>query len=209
MYEVQKLEAIRLRSEEHRSLKEIANLLGRNKSTVHYWLKGSGAKQLSLEELKRRQAIRSKTYSENAKKKREAGRSKFHIASVQPMTRQQKGRVAEAAILFRLALHGFEVLRHVFDGCSSDWVIISKSGIAIRLQVKWMWRGKFGAPGLRLTTTVSGKRKRSYVHGEVDFFIGYDLYTDTAYIFHTSAVRGKKMQFAIPEAAEAWDLLRR
>lgn len=208
MYEVQKIEAIRLRNEERKSLKEIARLLGRNKSTVHYWLKGKDAKPLSKEELRVRQEKRSRTYSENARKRREANQSRFYTASVTSMTRQQKGQIAESAILFRLALHGFSVLRHVFDGCSSDWVVLSQSGVARHIQVKWMGRGKVGSPLMRLTTTVTGNKKRRYSKGEVDFFVGYDLYTDTAYIFAADRVGAKVTKTATAAAAERWDLLR-
>jgi len=41
----------------------------------------------------------------------------------QPRTREDKGRIAEAAVLFRLTLRGMRTFRSVFEGDTADFLV--------------------------------------------------------------------------------------
>jgi transposase-like protein len=202
-------EAIRLRNEERRSIGEICKQLGVQKSTVHYWISRAIASKLTAEELSERRAKHYRTLSENARVKREAGRSKYYDAVTRDLTSREKGQIAEAAILFRLTLHGFEAFRCVFEGYSTDWMVLDSTGKTRRIQVKWMTRQAHGQPFMTLVTRVGTGKYRRYRKGEVDFLVGYDLYSDTAYVFDAGRVTNLKVKTAELEAKERWDLLRR
>src|SRR5215210_4368065 len=97
-----KAEAIRLRVEERLSLREIAAITGAAKGSLSLWLKPH---RLTEEERK----ARSKTAKRYIAPKKDHGEESRHNKTVvwQSLSNQRKGRIAEAAILFRLALHGF------------------------------------------------------------------------------------------------------
>lgn len=206
MHTVQKKqEAIRLRNDERRSLGEIARILGLNKSTVYYWLNHV---PLTKDELASVLKKRGKKFSEAATQRRLANESKFHkmVASEQ-LSRQRKCRIAEAATLYRLALLNFEVFGTPFEGDVADWIVVTPDRHCLRIQVKWLFRAKQGMPQLPLThSAFTGKRLR--YEEEVDAFVGYDLYTDVAYVYLAEEVRDlKRVKSVTADAAERWDKL--
>lgn len=52
-----------------------------------------------------------------------------------------------------------------------------------------------------------GRARRRYADGSIDFIVGYDLFTDTAYVWAWGEVRDKVCVTICPEAAERWDKL--
>jgi len=191
------------------SLDEIARELSVSRSTVHYWLTVINPIPLTAAELKRKRQARDVRYSENAAAKRLADESKFHKATVDlKLSRAQKCRIAEAAVLFRLALRGYRILQPVFDGDKVDWLIGSDDSADYkRVQVKWMRRGDYGRPFCGATCMSENKRRR-YRADEIDVLVGYDLYTDTAYVFTAAELRSRAAVSATNDAVERWDKLR-
>lgn len=197
-----KQEAIRLRLEERKSIIEIMVALGRSKSTVYHWLRDL---PLSPEE-RRIRKIRSGSVSRRSKARALASPSKFYLAvKASELDRNRKGRIAEAAVLFRLALLGFDVYGRMFDGQKADWVVDG-----VKLQVRfscWTRRG-----GLPVTSLRCGggprntKKRRRLAEDEFDILVGYDLYTDTAFVWDREEVQHLRSGIsACPEAAERWD----
>lgn len=135
--------------------------------------------------------------------------SKHHkIVEDQDFTRHQKAKIAESAILFRLCLHKLIAFGAAFDGEKSDWLVETENGIK-KLQVKWIRVGNKGERYVKLQCTEGHNKTRRYKEGEFDFIIGYDLYSDTAYVWSWSEVSHLKSAVGIQEAAaERWDKLR-
>ena len=77
-----------------------------------------------------------------------------------------------------------------------------------RVQVKWVESsGKTGLPvtSLRRSGSKDGSKER-YQKGDFDFIIGYDLFTDTCYVWSWGEVVHLKSTVSIClEAAERWD----
>jgi hypothetical protein len=200
-----KAEAIRLRVEERRSLREIETITGSARSSLSAWLKPY---PLTEEEKK----ARSKTAKRYVPPKKSHGIESKHYQSVvwQTLTNQQKGRIAEAAVLFRLFLHGFEVYDPIADGDKADWVVeVSESGSIYKIQVRCVttpW--KHGLPGINLRCAQGHNKLRRYAKGEFDFIVGYYLFNDTAYVYSFDEVAQHKAFIAISEEhAERWDKL--
>lgn len=203
-----KEEAVRLRVEERLSLREISERIGAPKGSLSGWLK---AYPLTTEE--QRAKLAAKAHPRGPRKPR-GEESKHHQAIAgKTLTKQNRARIAEAAVLFRLALHGFVVLRSEFDGDKADWAVESESGKICKIQVKNAHAGRWGQPMIQLRCNSAGRgtQKRTYrcyQKGEIDFMVGYDLYTDTAYVFSFEEIADHKGVIAVrPDAAERWDKL--
>jgi PD-(D/E)XK endonuclease len=201
-----KAEAIRLRVEERLSLREIAIVTGAAKGSLSLWLKPH---RLTEEERK----ARSKTAKRYVAPKKDHGEESRHNKTViwQSLSNQRKGRIAEAAILFRLALHGFDIYTSVFDGDKADCLVrVPESEEIFKLQVRCVHSpSKHGLPVVRLKCAEGHNQRRRYKQGEFDFIVGYYLFNDTAYVFSADEVKHHKTYVTISEKyAERWDKLR-
>lgn len=198
------IEAVRLRVEERLSFREIRDRTGFTKSCLSRWLQNY---PLTEEELKaKHQAGVTKPRVGICKSRGE--RSKFDVMlGSRPLNSSQKGCIAEAAVLFRLTLLGLPVLAPVFDGDRTDWLIQSPSGRLLKLQVKWASSyGDRGLPSLRLTHADGHSRKKRYAASDFDFLVGYNVFTDTAYVFSFEETKGNSSMISIREdATERWD----
>jgi hypothetical protein len=128
----------------------------------------------------------------------------------------QIGRIAEAAILFRLCVHGFDVFGSVFEGHRVDWLVQNPSNKRIiRIQVKATDCYSYGWPHINLRRTISyiSRDRREcenvrYAPGDFDFIVGYDARSDIAYVYSEAEVVGHRRSVTVsPEAAERWDKL--
>ena len=201
-----KAEAIRLRVEERRSLREIEVLTKVARSSLSCWLRPY---PLTEEEKKARSKI-AKRYI--TPKKSHGTESKHHRTVVGAnLTSQQKGKIAEAAVLFRLFLHGFAAYKSPFDGDKTDFLVeVPETRRRLKLQVRWVTTpAKHGLPGILLTCADGHNKRRRYREGEFDFIVGYYLFNDTAFVFSYDEVLRNKTHVTIAEAhAERWDKLR-
>lgn len=199
-------EAIRLRVEERRSLNEIAALTGAAKSSLSIWLRPY---PLTADE--KRCRLNTSGLIVNPRKDR-GHESKFHQrVDTSRLSRHQKGKIAEAAVLFRLVLEEFTVFGSMFDGDKADW-FVEVPGIRKRLkiQVKWVKHMSHGLPVIRLLCYQGHYTQRTYIEEECDFLVGYDLFSDTAYVYSYAEIAHLKTGISIsPEHAERWDKLRR
>jgi len=203
---VLKAESIRLRVEERLSLREIAVITGAAKGSLSLWLKPY---RLTEEERKARSQI-AKRYV--APKKDHGEESKYNkIVVGQGLSNQRKGRIAEAAILFRLALHGFDIYTAAFDGDKTDCLVHTpENGNIFKLQIRCVHSpSRHGLPVVRLKCAEGHAQRRRYKEDEFDFIIGYYLFNDTAYVFSSDEVKQHKTYVTISEKyAERWDKLR-
>lgn len=193
-----KAECIRLRVEERMSLKEIQKKTGASRGSLSAWLRPH---PLSSQEQQQRMVpppIR-------APKVRGAESPLHQLARAHNTSPSHIGRISEAAVLLRLLVHGYTVYGSPFDGDKADWVVDTGSALH-RLQVKTAVLGATGLPAIRLTRN-HGKTR--YLPGEFDFVIGYDIYTDTAYVWDQQEVQNKSTVSICPEAMERWDKLRK
>ncbi len=201
-----KAESIRLRVEERLSLRQIATVTGAAKGSLSAWL---GPYPLTDEEKK----ARSKTAKRYiAPKKSHGEESKHHQAVVfQNLSNQQRGRIAEAAVLFRLALHGFDVYTPAFDGGKVDCMVhVPENGRILKLQVRSVHSPSgHGLPVIRLKCAEGHNKRRRYREEEFDFIVGYYLFNDTAYVFSFDEVSMHQTYISVSEEyVERWDKLR-
>ncbi len=200
-----KNEAIRLRSEKRMSLTEIAALLKVAKSSVSVWLR-----DYPLTEAERQ--ARYKTASRYVAPKKNHGTESKHYRVLNGATLlpQRKGNIAEAAILFRLALHRFEVFASPFDGDKIDFVVrVPNVPRLLKVQVRWVVQANYGLPLIYLTCADGHRKRRRYQPDEFDFIVGYYLFNDTAYVYSYQEIAQNKVTVAISEDyAECWEKLR-
>ena len=127
-------------------------------------------------------------------------------------SRHQKAKIAEAAVLFRMTLCGFHVFGSPFDGDKADWMVeVPETGRILKVQVKWASPNKKRAsqPLVRLRCIEGHNKSRTYREGDFDFIIGYDLYTDTCYVWSWDEISKLKRSITVtPEAAEKWEKMR-
>lgn len=196
-------EVLRLRIQERLSFREIQERTGVAKSSLSRWLQDH---PLSEEEVlaKCRVGI---TKPRVGTKKPRGGRSPFDVmVGDRKLLPSEKGQIAEAAVLFRLTLHGLHVMSPVFDGGRTDWLVQTPANALAKIQVKWASSGAHGLPHLSLTCSDGHSKRRRYSVHEYDFIIGYHLYADTAYVFSSAETAGNATVISVrEEAAERWD----
>ncbi len=192
-------EVIRLRVECRLGLKAICRATQVSRGTASNLLKDH---PLTKEEVSTRQATQGKATAEQ--RGRYSPLPSKHAASVAGMSREQKGNVAEAAVLFRLSLHGLEVWKSQYDGNKADWLVTKPCGRkCVRLQVRWSKREKYGRPLIRLRK--GGGRLVDLE--DCDFVVGYDLETDTAFVVPLDNLHGRSYVSCDPVYEEAWNLV--
>lgn len=138
--------------------------------------------------------------------------SKFSVAARGvKFTGEQKAQISEAAVLFRLAVHGFVVFKPSTPSSKVDWLVLVDDRV-LKIQVKWATPCKTGRPhvSLRCCAGRSKNKLRRYRPGEFDFLVGYEFLTDTAYVYSEAEVARCKNTISILDAAaERWDKLTR
>lgn len=197
-----KSEVVRLRTEERLSYREIQEKTGVARSTLSLWLSPyplSGAEKVTKSK---------ENWAGGGHNRADHGPpSKFWTAiKSESILPQRKGNIAEAAVFFRLVLHGFHPYGSVFDGDQADWVVETPSHDRIwRVQVRSTKSSKNGRPRISLRKAgYSGSVRFS--PGEFDFLIGYDLYSDTAFVFSEEEISRLSTSVTIrSDAAERWD----
>jgi hypothetical protein len=197
-----RLECERLRAEKRMSFREISILTGAPRGSLSAWLRNDPLTNEEIGEKKRNKKTTKKERGEESKF--------FRVCDVDNLTRSQKNKIAEAAILFRLVLHGFEVFGSVFDGDKTDWLARKpKSKSTIRIEVKWTRLSpKYGLPFMKLICTEGHGNHRRYEDDDFDVMVGYDLFTDTAYVYRPEdIVKNKRTVTVSSEFAERWDKL--
>lgn len=193
--------AIRLRRKNRLSLSEISKKLGVSLRLAYSWV---NKYPLSNKEI--REKISKSSRLRHRPKKDRGIESKFYpLIKDKNISTLQKAKIAEAAVSFRLALLGFGVYSSVFDGEKFDFLVhIPNIDILIKLQVKWCRAEKHGLPVV-LSRCADGRGKtRKYTDGEFDFIAGYNIYTDTVYVFSFKEMKGKTGLSITKSAEEAW-----
>ena len=200
-----KQEAVRLRVEERLSFREILEKTGASRSSLSLWLKPY---PFTEEE---RQA-RQKSARRYVTPKKERGLvSKFYQAvEGQTLSKSQKGKIAEAAVAFRLAIHGFTIYGSMFDGDKADWIVqVPETGKFHALQVRWARTMSHGLPYIGLVCSAGRNTQERYAEGAFDFIIGYDFYSDTAFVYSDAEVAPLRATVSMNwDHAERWDKLR-
>ena len=201
-----KAEAIRLRLEERLSLREIETSTGAARSSLSIGLRPY---PLTEEE----KIIKSKLAKRYVTPRKSHGEESKHNRAVvwKNLKPNHKGRIAEAAVLFRLVLHGFTPYSSSFDGDKIDWMVqVPETGKILKVQVRCVrTANRHGLPVVSLTCMEGHNRRRRYEEGEFDFIVGYYLFNDTAYVFSFDEVRHLKTYATVSEEyAERWDKLR-
>ena len=187
-----KRECVRLRVEEGMSLSAISVQTGVSKGTLSVLLRLHPQPKL-----RKRRAWNKGTRKYNPEE------SKWHrLAREATLGSNGFSKLAEAAVLFRMCACGISVWGSPFDGEKADW--LAQVGDKIfKVQVKLTSKGRHGYPSVNVR---SSSAMKPYSDGEVDFLVGYDAYTDTAYVYSWEEIRGRKACVSISEEnKERWD----
>jgi hypothetical protein len=205
-------EARRLRLEGGLTNAEIVECLGAAKSSVYAWLLDipltEGAREARAKP-RRDASIKRRQRSDTGLRRTERGLPSKWWPTIEDRNpgNADRGRIGEAAVLFRLAVLGFEVFGSPFDGARCDFVVCSNEvSKPLKIQVKVIRAGKWGMPTLPVRRSYgAAKTKRRYLDGEADFIVGYDLMTDTAYVYSFGETRHLSTSVSVTQdAAEAW-----
>jgi len=190
-------ECVRLRVEERLSYSEIMERVHVSKGSLSHWLRDYPLTEHEIDEKRWRKPL---------VRKEAPNGSRAYNLYLEGGERGDKGKIAEAAVLFRAAVLGIGAFTAVFDGESADWLLeVGKK--VLKAQVKMARRGKWGAPivGVRRN---KGAQKEAYVDGEFDVLVGYDLQSDSCYVWLWDEVKNYSTGVSVtPDALERWDKL--
>lgn len=187
-------ECRRLRVEENLSLSDIAKRTGLSKGTLSVLLRDTPLPESIVRVRQQENARRTAALSVKP-------RSPV-LVDVSGYTTHELGRISEAAVLFRLTLHRFNAMKPTFEGDVADWVIRTDDGRYHRVQVKTVREGKQGLPLVSLRNSHNHSR---YKAGDFDFIVGYDIKTDTAYVWAYQELKHLSSTVTVtPESEEAW-----
>lgn len=205
-----KIEAVRLRVQEHLGLDSIADRTGVAASTLSRWLKNH---PLDPSEVWDRMRINGRASTGRLRKNRGIESPLHQTVRARNLNSVQVAKVAEAAVMVRMLAQGFNVFGSVFDGDRTDWLVeVPATGKVWKIQVKTASRsdGKgHGLPNVEIRHGASSKRGgQRYEKGDFDFIVGFNLFTDTAYVWAWDEIEHLKTTVSVcPEAAERWDKL--
>ncbi len=101
------------------------------------------------------------------------------------------------------------MFRSVFDGANVDFIVRPPNCRKIlRLQVRWAKHDPVGLPRVKLLCSNGRKKYRRYADDEFDAIVGYDFFSDTAYVFPRAAVAHPRAFVTTAEQyAECWEAL--
>lgn len=202
-------EAIRLRVQEQLGLDSISERLGVAKGTLSRWLKEY---PLNEDVVHTRMQENGKASAGRLKKYRGDESEVYRIVRSHDLNSGQIAKVAEAAVAFRLLTWGFNVFGSSYDGDRTDWLVEVPSTRKVwKVQVKTVQENnKGGLPHASLRHGAGSKIKyQRYLPGEFDFLVGYDIYTDIAYVWSWDEIAHLISAVTIcPDAKERWDKLK-
>jgi transposase-like protein len=206
--EEKRRQAITLRQEYRLSAKEIAKRLQVSESSLSSWLR-----PYPLTATERRAKSSQPGNRHAARPRRTRIRSRLHqLFNGAIVDSARKGKIAEAAILLRLVILGYNVYSSVFDGDKFDWVISSgqqhtEPGQLRKIEVRWLRQNSKG--DLTLNMRCSNGRGKERRMTDFDALVGYDMFEDVAYVYRPHDLA--HVQHAVnvtSDAAEAWWKLR-
>jgi len=191
------------------SLNEIAEAEGVAKSTLSLWFREVPLDQVTKQQIEKAGHLKRKITRE----KKRTAESLAAVNSItgmiagQDLDRRTKGRVAETATKLRLELHGYEVYQPASDGSRADFVVCKPDGRCLKIQVKCVRPQKEGRSAIRLTHACGTKSQVRYSSEEVDVFVGFDLQTNSAYVWLWDELREASTKTISNDALERWDKL--
>lgn len=207
-----KKEALNLRINHRKSIKAISRELSLAKSTVSLWMRQY---PLTAEEKHTRYvqagiSTKNNLRSDNRKRLQEqiVIPVSTQLANERQYSSNQKGRIAETAVMFRLAILQISVYKAIFDGEKLDLVIELPNNVLKKIQVKWIRIDKDGRGSVKLTCSNTRSSTRRYTSSEFDCLVGYDLSTDICYIYTQEETKDLTTCVSCSaSAAEAWHKL--
>jgi len=202
----ERIECVRLRVEKRMSLREIQTETGISKGSLSKWLKPH---PLTDEELSaRRKAVLNPTHT--PKDRGEPSELYLRVGGRAGLSNHQKAKIAEAAVLLRLVLHGMTPYGSPFDGDRADWVVEApQTGRILKVQVKWAHEGRHGFPTVSLRRSTGEKRRKArYDSSDFDILAGYWFYRDTVHVWTAAEVEANSAGVTVSEdSEEKWEKL--
>lgn len=199
---------IRLRVRERKSIREIQQGTGVGISTISLALRGYPLTDAELK-VRRHATLEAARTVNIAKAQSRRGSDEKYWEAIQrcAKTTDQRGAIAEAAVIFRMKVWGYVPHIPMCAGGKSDVIVsIPQTGEHYRVQVKCVRRGLHGNPHCSLRSRREGNSSVRYGHDDFDFFVGYDLREDVCYVFRYPEIKGLKSHLHVsPDAAERWD----
>lgn len=191
-------QAIRLRVEERLSFREIQARVNVSKGSLSAWLRPY---PLTKEEQAQRLPKDRSVFRTNFPWSTDQT-SRLYAVMPEGLSTLQKAKISEAAVLLRCVVRGWNVYGSPFDGDSADWIVEDKEHGIKRVQVRTCYRNaRGGSPLISLTTTAGGLPHRRLPTGHFDFLVGYDLQTDTAFVYSEAEVAHLRKTISVTQDA--------
>lgn len=206
-----KTEVIKLRREQQLSLKQLQKMTGVAKSTLSLWLRDYPLDKKLVRDRMRANARKTNEKRPTGWYTELASSDYYDYLQNWRSDRRVVMKISEAAILFRLAIHGFEVWPGFFDGTKVDFLVQSSPSSAVqKVQVRTTRKSsKHGVPQVSLLCSDGRTKSRRYRDDEFDFLAAYDLSTDKAFVWSSEELKQNSCTVSITrEAMERWDKIR-
>jgi hypothetical protein len=204
----------KLRIVNRKGAKEIARILSISVGTVRYHLRNLRLTEKEVRrnyERMRDEAIRKRGPFRQSLTKALLQHNPSSLAQLadRQLTGDDKARIAEAAVLLRLAIKGLACYGSPFDGDRVDWLVQAKNNNVLRVQVRWLRWNKVGCPSLSLCRADYRKGERiRFTNLDFDIIVGYEFQTDSAYVYTFEETAHLVNSVAIGiSAREAWSKL--
>lgn len=150
-----KKQAIALRVNDRLSIKAIHKKIGASVGSLSVWLRDY---PLSQEEIISKIGEAQKLRREKFLQKREDSKY-YNMLNGRELSKHEKMKVSESAVLFRLVLNGFNPYCSVFDGDKIDWLVVDPCNMnIIKVEVRTTKIQRYGQPLISLRCS-NGRKK--------------------------------------------------
>ena len=189
-----KAEAIRLRTEDLKSIGEIKRVTGVAKGILSLWLRPY---PLPEEALKARKKAQGKRLTQHIYGDVAPATLKVGWAERPPLSKADLGEACRQIISARLMFQGVKVFRPLGEDTPIDLLILTSDGRALKCQCKCIYKeSSKNNHSMKLCSVRKwGPSSKVVVHvytaSEVDVFLGYCPDNDTVYVIPYAEAKGR------------------
>jgi hypothetical protein len=196
---------------QQKTIGEISFALGISKASVSKYMRGISLSDKTLASLHKQSRIKANNTVRLKRNLLWDNQFKFKgVVTQNSYSREIKGSIAEAAIIYRLLIHNYHVYSSIFSGNRIDIIAYSiKMDKFIKIQVKCLskYNGNI-TPQVRNRRTKGHNEQVTYSKKDLDILVGYDVLNETAYVFTYNELKNRQVLNVTVESKENWDKLK-